>query len=266
MDLLLLGLAGLGLLHAANSEVRRFERVAAADFASLLEGEGKRVHVQAKVGPEGLFGEVHAVRIRASQFQTDGLPLFAEPSRSTKGHVRSLRIELEDFVLTGLSVRRLTADIPDCRFDFSYALRHKKVRLSRGGIGIGEVEVTEKDLERFVQAKYPDIKRCTLRLDKDKVIFEGRAETRFLKADFWVAARLEPSEGTKIVLAFPRMLLNGKVADEGTRNLLLKLLNPVIDLDRDLKLHGAVKAEQVTLRDGLLRARGVVTIPDRPKD
>lgn len=265
MGLLLLGLIGFGILHTANAEVRRFERAAADDFATLLQGEGKRVHVQAKVGPEGLWGDVHAVRIQASQFQTDGLPLFAEPSRSRKGHVGSLRIELENFVLTGLQVRRLTAEIPDCRFDFSYALRRKKMRLSQSGVGVGEVEITEKDLERFVQAKYPDIKRCTLKLDRDKVLFEGRAETRFLKADFWVAARLEPSEGTKIVLTYPRILLNGQVADEGTRSVLLKMLNPVIDLDRDLRLFGAVKAERVTLRDGVLRAYGAVHIPAKPQ-
>jgi hypothetical protein len=262
---ILLGLLGLGLFGAANSEVRRFERAASLDFAGMLQGEGKRVEVRAKVGPEGIFGDVHAVHIRADHFAIDGLPLFTEPNRSTKGHVRSLRLELEDFVLAGLSVRRLRAEIPDCRFDFSLALRRRQMRISRSGVGTGEVEIGEKDLERYVLVKHPEIKRCQLRIDRDKILVDGFVQTPLIASEFFLVARLEPAEGTKLVLAYPRLLLGGQPASEAMRTVLLKALNPVIDLDRDLKLFGAVQVQRLVLRDGTLRAVGAVRLPEKPE-
>jgi hypothetical protein len=262
---ILLGLLGLGLFGAANSEVRRFERAASRDFAGMLQGEGKRVEVRAKVGPEGLFGDVHAVDIHADHFAIDGLPLFTEPDRSTKGHVRSLRLDLEDFVLAGLSVRRLRAEIPDCRFDFSLALRRRQMRISRSGVGTGEVEIAEKDLERYVLFKHPEIKRCELRIDRDKILVDGHVQSLLVNSDFFLVARLEASEGSKLVLAYPRLLLNGQPASEAMRDVLLKALNPVIDLDRDLKLYGAVQVQRLVLRDGTLRATGLVKLPVRPE-
>ncbi|MGV3616384.1 MAG: LmeA family phospholipid-binding protein [Fimbriimonas sp.] len=245
--------------------MKRFEGAAASDLAAKLQGPDKRVHVQAKVGPAGLFGDVHSVRIHASNFQTEGLPLFTEPDLSTRGRVGNLRIELTDFTLSGLGVRRLTAEIPDCRFDFSLALRRKRIRLSRSGTGVGEVEVSAEDLARFVLAKYPEVKRCQVRLERDKILIDGFGEFLFLATEFSLAARLEAQEGGRIVLAHSRLLLDGKPADEAATNALVGTLNPVVDLDRDLKLYGAIQVQRVVLREGLLRASGSIKIPDKPK-
>ena len=266
MGPLLLGLAAFGLLNAANAEVRRFERAAAAEIGSKLQGDGKRVSVQAKVGPEGLVGDLHSVTIRASDFATDGLPLYTEPHRSTKGLVRSLRIELTNFSLTGLPVRRLSAEIPDCRFDFALAMRRRQIRVTRSGTGVAEVEVGEKDLEQFIRQKYTMIQRVSVRVDRDKVIVEGFGNFLRLPTEFWVAARLEASEGTKLVLSHARVLLNGKPAEPAFVDALLKVLNPVIDLNRDLKLADAIRVDQVIQRDGALRAKGAIQIPVRPAE
>ena len=265
MTPLLLGLIGLGLFSSANSEVRRFEKAAAAEIGSKLQGENKQVSVKAKVGPEAIFGDFHAVRIQASQFHTDGLPLFTEPRRSTKGHVRMLNIDLQDFTLGGLPIRRLRADIPDCRFDFSLALRRRQIRLSRSGMGVGEVEVAEKDLERFILAKYPEVKRATVRINRDKVIVDGYGEFLLLATNFWVVAKLEPVDGNKLVLTHARVLFDGRDAGEAGRNALLQVLNPVVDLDRDLNLYGAIQVQRLVLRDGVLRASGPTKIPDKPE-
>jgi len=261
---ILIGLLGLGLLQAANAEVRRFERLAAADLYGKLAGEQRKVEVKTKVGPEALFGEVHQVTIRASQFTTQGLPLFTEPNRSRRGRVRNLRIELADFELSGLPIQDLKADIPDCRFDLPLATRRRQIRLSQSGVGLGEVTIAERGLETFILRKFSEIKRVKVRIDRDKVFVDGYGEFLIFATDFSVIARLEPQDGDKLVLAHARILLDGKVADDATRKVLLDTLNPVVDLNRDLSLYGAIRVEKLILRDGLLKGVGTTRIPELP--
>ncbi|RYG33997.1 hypothetical protein EON81_16775, partial [bacterium] len=58
-----------------------FERAAGREIAGTLQGKPNvRVRTRASFG--ALAGEMVAVRIEASRFETDGLPFFAEPHRS----------------------------------------------------------------------------------------------------------------------------------------------------------------------------------------
>jgi len=265
MTLLLLGLFG-GLFHLGGSQVRSFERAAAVDIASKLQGDTKQVTVRADVGPEGLFGDIHSVRIDAAHFSTDGLPLYTESKRSHRGIVRSLHIDLEDFTLRDLRITRLSADISDCRFDFPLAVNHRQMRLSRSGTGLGEVVIGEKDLERFILAKFQEIKRVTVKIDRDKVFVEGHGEFLVVSTDFSVVSKLEAEGGDKLTLTNARILFDGHPVDETSQKLLLETLNPVVDLNKDLSLYGAIYVTKITLRDGQLIATGPITIPELPKE
>lgn len=264
MILLVLGFCA-GLFHFASSQVRLFETAAAADIAQKLQGRDKTVIVRADVGPEALFGDIHSVRIDASRFTTRGLPLYTEPRRSHRGLVRSLHLELHDFTLRDLPIMRLSADIPDCRFDLPLAVDHRKIRISRSGLGAGEVAIGEHDLERFILAKYSEIKRVTVRIEGDKVFVDGYGEFLVVSTNFSVAARLESPDGNQLVLARAKILFDGKPADDALQRVLLDTLNPIVDLDKDLSLFGAIRVDRITLKDGVLTAAGPVKIPDLPQ-
>lgn len=266
MTPLLLGLLGFGLIRAANAEVHRFERLAALDIASKLGGDTKRVQVQAKVGPEAVFGDVHQVTIRASNFTANGLPLYTEPQRSKRGLVRDLRIEMGDFSLRGLHVQSLRAQIPDCRFDLSLAAREHQMRLSRSGLGSGEVVVTAADLKSFILAKFHEVKRVEVTFDHDKIFVEGHGEFLLLSTDFLVVAHLTPIGGSRLTLTDAKVSLDGEPATPEVEKVLLGTLNPVVDLDRDLGLHGAMNVDHISLGDGLLRAGGPTKIPELPRE
>lgn len=265
MGIFLIGIAGLGLLFSGREEVRKFERSSAADIAAKLQGPDKQVLVQAKVGPEALFGDVHSVRIEATNFVTKGLPLYTEPRRSQKGKIGELDLDLRDFELSGLRVRRFAAHLVDSRFDFSLATRKRQVRLSRSGTGPGEVEVDQKALEDFILAKFPEVKQAHVTLDRGQIVVEGYGEFLFLSTHFWIAARLEPVGGDKMSLTFARILLDGKVADDASRDALVNALNPVVDLSRDLRLFGAINVKTIEIAHGKLFARGPTQIPNLPE-
>ncbi len=268
MALWLLGLAA-GVFALGGSEIRRFERDAARDIASLLqpsEGGSKPV-VRVSAQYPGLlspaFGEVESASILASGFATQGLPLFTEPNRSKAGRIDSLNLSLRNFSLRGLRVERLEASIPDCRFDLGFAQRKRKIRLSRSGLGVGRVEILLTDLEKFIPLKFVEIVQCSARVVGKRLVIEGDGKFLLLNGRFSVSGEIAWS-GTQILLKAAKMTFDGKPMDPMSEEGLLQVLNPVIDLDKDLGLYDAVQISEVTLLPDRIVATGKTKIPDLP--
>ncbi|MFI5384941.1 MAG: LmeA family phospholipid-binding protein [Fimbriimonadales bacterium] len=262
---ILLGLFGAAF-YFGNSEVHRFENLAAKDIRTTIRGEHAKVSVRAELNGivGGPLGDLTKVTIRASDFETDGVPLFTQPELPKRGIIRDLRIELKEFTIARLHIQELTSDIQDCRYDYALAVSKHKIRLSKSGTGRGQVVIREKDLEAFIPRKFGEIKRVSVRVADDRVRVEGYGEFIIFKANFSVVAKLVAVDGTKLALDEAVILLDGKVADEQSRRALLDALNPVVDLTNDLKLYDAIKVDRITLRDGVIRAAGVTKIPDQP--
>jgi hypothetical protein len=263
---LILG-AGLLLGGFAGREVRSFERAAAADIASRLQGDSKEVKVGVELdGPfRAATGRLAVATITARNFSLESLPLFTEPERSKKGRVDVLRLRLYDFNLRGLRIQELSADINDCRYDYNLAIREKKVRLSKSGFGPGYARVDAKALEDFILHKYSEIKSIKVQLKKYKVFVEGTGDFLLFKSNFYVIADLVPRNGTELWLENTIVFMDGVRVRDGSERALLQALNPVIDENKDLKLYGALRMERVAIHDGYLELFGTATIPELPK-
>lgn len=263
----LLGLFG-ALFYFGHSEVRHFENLAANDIRARLKGEHAKVSVRTEFEGvvAGPLGDMKKVTIRASDFETPGLPLFTQPDLPKRGLIRDLRIELREFTIAGLHIQELVSDIPDCRFDYDLAIRKRKIRLSRSGVGRGEVVIRQGDLEAYILRKFGSIKRVSVRIAGGRVRVEGYGEFLILKSSFLVDAKLVAVSGTKLELADADISLDGQKADPESGRALLGLLNPVVDLTKDLKLHDAIYVDEIVLADGVIRAGGSTKIPDQPPD
>lgn len=262
--LLVLGAAGL-LFGLGDREIRVFEKHAAADIAANLQGTNKQVSVKVELGgfPTAFSGSLAKATILASNFEIEGLPLFTEPWRSTKGKIHLLQIRLKDFKVRGLQVEQLQADIPDCRYDFSLAIKEKKVRLSRSGIGTGSVRVSAQALSDFIELKYREITNVSVRLEKGKAFVSGRGDFGFIKTDFEVICNLEPQDGTKLNLANAVVFLDNKRVRDGSERALLRVINPVIDQNEDLHLYSALNMQKVTIGEGFLEVAGAAKVPEK---
>ncbi|MBS1718409.1 MAG: LmeA family phospholipid-binding protein [Armatimonadetes bacterium] len=262
---LLLGIAalfGIGI----RAQVQHVERDAAADIAAKLTGPAKEVWLRTIPEPPfGLpFSNIRRGEILARHFSTEGLPLFTQPWRPQSGRLGELVISLNDFSLAGLRVESLAARIPDCRFDAGLALHEHKLRLSQSGVGQGSVTLRQEDLERFILKKFREIKSVKVTLREGWVWVEGDGEFVLVKSHFLVLARLRPAAGTQIVLADAKIWLNDYYTVGFARDQLLKALTPVLDLDRDLHLQGAIQLESIECHEGFLTASGKATIPIAP--
>ena len=256
-------LAAFGLVWGiGDNQIRSFERKAASDIAAQLEGPRKIVTVRTQMnGLAGLWGEFASVHISAAHFSTPGLPLFTEPRRSKRGVVKSLTIHLEDFVLNGLEIQSLDAVIPNCRYDLGLALSRRKIRLSQSGIGEGMVVIRQEALERWILRKFHEIKRVSVRIDKDRAWVEGFGEFLIAKANFAVIADLSPVGGTQLVLDHAKVYFDWRRVEDLGKKALLDVLNPVVDLRKDLNLYDAIEVQGIRLRDGKVVAWGKTRIP-----
>lgn len=248
--------------------LRRFERTAERDIAARLQGEEKKVRL--RVTYPGILspaiGEVSKAEVTASRFSVVGLPFLSEPWRSSRGKLDRLVVDLRDFQLTGLGVARMTASIPDVRFDLGHASKHGQIRIARAGVGRAEVWLRPQEIAKWLMRRSPGLREVTATIEDGKLRVLGRARFAGFEIPFDVLSRLN-GDGPRLLLDKPRILLGGIAAGGSNVDELVRALNPVVDTDRDLALRGAVGIRRVTVRDDLVIASGTVVLPEaeRPK-
>lgn len=254
-------LAGAGLI---DSEISKQEKRAAADISARLQGDNRQIQVD--VQPHLSWGHVKSASIQAQDFSLEELPLWTEPERSKAGRLDLLKLNLRNLTLKGLQIEELSAVIPNSRFDLNEVLNHGRIRLSKSGVGTGRVKIKEDALAAWITRKYPEIKRCKVEVMQDVVWVEGYGEFLIVKSDFTVIAKLRSPDGNKLELHEAKIYFNWQRADPFAAKTLLDLLNPVVDLNEDLGLAGAVKVEGIKCRNGVLEAWGAAQIPVRPTE
>lgn len=262
---LLGGIAALFGIGAAT--VRGFESSASKEIASKLEGDHKQVRLS--VTYPGLLspmlGEVGTATIKASQFRTEGLPLFTEPKRSKKGTIQLLKLDLSDFYLRDLRCEHFYAEIPECRFDFALAASKRRIRLSKSGLGTGSVEIKVRDLAPYILKKYAEIKSVEVTTDGRWIRVQGYGQFLVLNAGFDVKARLT-TNGKQLLLSDCIIRIDNKETDADSEKALIDTLNPVIDFAKDLDLYDAVDAKDVKISGESITVTGSVKIPDLPEN
>jgi hypothetical protein len=259
--------AALGLIfHFGGLEVHRFERLAADDLRSRVSGDSAQVSVRTTFSSllGGPLGELDEVTVTARDFSCAQLPLFVESQRSRVGRIRLLRLDLRDFELAGLRVQHLVAEIPDCRFDYAAAVRHHRFIITASGSGDARVWVSQEAIAAFAPHKLPMLRDVTVRVDKDKVFVEGSGKVLFLDTQFSVIAGLEVVGGRQFVLASPHVFFGAHATNADAGRAVVSALTPLIDLDKDLGLHGALEVVGLRLRDGVIEAWGTATLPVLP--
>lgn len=259
--MLALAVVVIGGRHA----VRSFEVAAAEDIRSKLPQQEGRLDL--KVKPRYLLsfadGSMAEAAFFADGIHTEGLPLFTEPSFSRCGRIEMLTIRLRDSSITGLRVRDMWGEIPDCRYDWAYALGKKRIRLTESGVGRGRVEVTASALAEYLLAKNPMLEALTIHLREGK--FEAEGTARFLAAmSFRVEGELEVEDGRRLNVVRAIVNVSGRTMEPGAAQAFVDRLNPVVDETADLKLYGALIIRTLSLDDDVLIAEGDMRIPARP--
>lgn len=253
--------AAFGLLfHFGSKEVKRFENMAAGDLASHLEGDAKQVKVRIKLGSLRP-GHLSEATIEASGFSTKTLPLWTEPRRSKEGRIDKLIIKLKDFEIGGLPMESLNIELNDCRWDFACAVKEGKIRLSRSGSGTFQATISQDGIVRYLAKRYPFVKTSSFRIETYKILFSGSLATPLGTAPFDLVAvpRLHQNSGLSLIPVY--LSFSGVRTDISNEPALRRVFDPVIDVNRDFGLRGALEIESLELGLQSLGLRGKATIP-----
>jgi hypothetical protein len=144
------------------------------------------------------------------------------------------------------------------------AINHKKIRLSRSGEGTGTVQIRARDLEQFVLKKYPAVKAIQMTLQKDRIRVVAEADLGNTRLKFSIDGRMESADGRSLRLVDPVAEINGSPASLASAKALANSINPVLHLDRDLGLYGAVDITTIKLDANRLIATASTRIPASP--
>lgn len=261
MSLLILAL-GAGLIAGGafgNSRISHLESVASADLASRLDVKsGVKIDVEVDGVVGALCGRLSFAEISASGFGIDRLPILVEDG-SKRGSIGSLRLRFRDFVIRGLPVVELSADIPGCRFDLGEASRGR-IRLTRSGSGKAFARLSESGLAIYIAHKFPALKNVTVRLDKYKAFVEAEAAFMGAHGKLYVIADVVP-RSTQLWLENCIVFFNDHRLRDGSGDRLVASLNPVVDEARDLGLGSSFDMQKVVSKGGFLTITGSAAIP-----
>lgn len=261
---------GLGALAAGagfvvGHEWGAIERAAERDLVSQLGGAaGVRVHAESDGLLGTILGRVKSVTIEASGFEVDGMPFFIEPNMSQSGRMAMLHLRLENFVVRDLPVEHLSADIPGNRFPLGL-LRSGVVRLSRSGEGNGSVSITEEGLAQYMRKRFAQaLLSVNVQFSRRKVFADGEAAFGPIRRDFEIIADLAIGTKRQLVIARAIVFLDGRRVRDGSEKPLLRALNPVLDIDRDLGLAGGFDMESLEVTEGRATITGLARVPPPP--
>jgi hypothetical protein len=240
----------------------RGEHALTHDLSRSLKGG----HIETDIEPRGLLGLItgnsSVTTVRGRGFATDELPFRLQPAGRAKVHVSSLRFDFEDFRLKNLPVRRLTAEFPGVSLDAGKIAFDERIVIRRAGEGKAEAVVGADALQQFIARKYAMLKDVQVRLTSGWAEVAATAPILGGSTRVEGRCRFAPVEGKYIHAAEASFRLNGKDATEAMTKMLLGMLNPIVDSDKDMGLGKFVYLTEVMVGEGNLTLRGRVRVPE----
>lgn len=255
------GMAVLGLALFSAFASERVRQAAKHDLQAAVPGS--RLYV--RIEPRGIFGmatgQAWRARVSGGHFATDHLPFHLEPGGGILATVRHLELDLHDVTLRDLHVETLRADIPFVKADGPRALFGGHLTLRGAQDGVGAAVLSAEGIRSFLAKRRPQFQEVRIELTPGEAIVSARAP--FLGAMIQLEARggVEIVDGRFLNAAPNVVMMNGKPLEREAGAALIRSLNPIIDVDRDLGLGDWLYVTGAEIGDGILTVRGRVTIP-----
>lgn len=258
----LLGIFGLFAVHASLEK-----RISHDATQQVFESFNYTGSVHSTAESRGIFGifrsDLYAVTINADGLKSERLPFEAYPRSGWKGSIRHLRLHLTNLTLKGLPIDRFDADIPFVKFDIRHAIYHDRILIRRAGFGPASARISTDGLRLFILAKYSKtLSDITVKIEDGKVIIRGKANVLGSSLDITATGELLPREGRYLDLRKPEITLNGKPLSETSTESILKNLNPILDLERDVNLGRYFILSSVEIDTNAIVIHGTATVPE----
>ncbi|MGC8667012.1 MAG: LmeA family phospholipid-binding protein [Chthonomonadales bacterium] len=261
-----LGYALIGLALFSGLMTGRAQYAARRDLHHALPGAKLSVRVDSR-GVFGMaLGRAYRVRIEASDFGAASLPFTLEPGGGPTAEARHLQLHLRDIVLAGLPVKLLDADIPFVKVDAGRALFSGHLTLRSAEAGTGTAILTEDGLARFLASRHPELTNVRVVIGISGISVSARTGLLLGMADIEMQAGLAVREGRYLDAVSAKVSVGGREVPASLAARLLAVMNPVLDVERDLHLGDWLYVTGLELQQGAALVRARVTIPAKRKE
>ncbi len=255
------GIALFGLAFFTGLLTGRAQHAAARDLHRALPGAPIQVTVESR-GVFGMaVGQAYRVSITGSDFSAARLPFQLERGGGILASARHLELDLHNIVLADLPVQSLRADVPFVKVDGVRALFSGHLTLREAQAGTGVAVLTPEGLAAFLSKKRPELQNIRVRLTRGEATVAARTSIFVGLTDVEARAKVAIADGRYLNAVNATVMMNGKPLAPALAERLLGSLNPIIDVERDLRLSDWLYVTDAEIGDGTLTVRARVTIP-----
>ena len=258
-----IGLVALVAVHAFLNAgaARAAERQLRGSFE-------KSAHIRAVVHEEAPFGllanNVRSLDVYADGIVSNKIPFDQTPRQGWKGSIERLRLHVSDSRINGLYVSKLDLELPHVTYDLGHAL-YKEIRILVRGSDEGRalpVVVGSKGLSEFARKRYAGLlKDVILSFSDDRVAVSGRLTTMGTNIPVSIEGALQIRDGRYIDIADATIIVAGKKVEPGQQGPVLKVVNPIVDVNLDLNLGGLLHVISVNGAAGNIEISGDFRLP-----
>lgn len=239
----------------------RAEHAIVHDLGRNVKGGELHAYLATKGDLGTLIGQADSVVVKARGFSSDGFPLRMQRGTGLRAYVRTLKLDFQDITLHGIPVRQFQADIPRVSLDIGRAFFDERVVIRSAGEGTAEAVVESAAMRDYLQKKFPQFSEVVLTLTPGQARIEGDMLVLGSKSKVEAVAKLGIVDGRYVQLVEPALKLNGKPLTPAFAQSLLKSVNPVMDLEKDLGLSGYFTATEVVIGEGRVTVKGIARVP-----
>lgn len=226
------------------------------------------LHVRVRPGGTiGLLGGVAAsATIEGEGTTFEHMPYALQDGGGIRSEIQRLHIRLKDATFRRVRIDRFEATLPMVRFDGGAVLVDSRIILRTAGEGTAEAVIGTENLVRFLQQRVAGLEVSRAELRNGLATIEG--VFRFLGSAkrFFARGGIRVEEGRSLELADLVFRLDEAEPPAPMRELALRQLSPLMDIERDLGLGDAIVLTSAEIGEGIVRVRGRFRLPERPRE
>lgn len=257
-----LGIGIFGLFVVHGSLEPRVRRDAVAQVQESFHNTGTvRASVKARGALGLLANDIYSVDVYGENNKASELPFQLYPRGGWKGSIRHLRVHLKNFELNGLKVAGMEGDIPFVKYDITHALLRDRLHLRGAEQGTATVILSAENIRAFLEKKFGNaVTEAVVAFEANRIVITGKFLLLASRQPFRAVSGLAIKQG-RIELVDMEFLLNNRPLPAVSLASILKQMNPVLDVGRDLNMEGIFMLRKVSLLADTVRVEGDLRLP-----
>ncbi|MCL5283600.1 MAG: LmeA family phospholipid-binding protein [Armatimonadetes bacterium] len=254
-------IAFFGLVIVSGAMESRLEGVATHRLRQFIHGG----QLQVDVAPRGFFGalvgQAYAIKITGSGNKISDIPLVIAPGHALSGTARHLDINLNNFDLAGIPVKKLKASVPLVHLDLNQALLDGHIRLMSAKTGQAELVIGRTGLQAILKREVAALKEVHIEVAPNYLQITGNTSLWLITEPFQARFNLNVDPAGGLAVENLQLTVGGQKAGPLLIQKMEAMMIPALNLQSVFGLGKLFQPEAITLEHQKVKVSGSVRLP-----